>query len=148
VGRRAGPEVPLGGWLSLDDMTTEMLNEYTGSLPSGHDALLPELASIAVPQPLAGLAEHGAVELSPSLAELAERLPAEVRASISPLGIQPGLLSPPPGLRVCLTDLSRYAVCQNLAGGGTHVPLAGPKPPGPRTAVSAALAPAAPSSAA
>ncbi len=91
----AGPEVPRGGWLSLDDMTTEMLNEYTGLLPPGRDGLLPELASIAVRQPLADLAEHGAVEFSPSLAELAERLPAEVRDSISPLGIQPGLLSRP-----------------------------------------------------
>lgn len=136
-----------GGWLPIDEVTTKMLNEHAGLLPRDADAVFRELASIAVLQPLADLAQHGAVELSPSLGELAERLPANVRDSISPLGIQPGLLSPPPGLRVRLTDLGRYAVCQDLAAGGTHVPLPGTEPSGPRT-VPADLAPAAPRGAA
>jgi len=93
-----------------------------------------ELASLAVLQPMADLAEHGAVELSPSPAELRKRLPAAVRDAAGALGTQPRALSPPPGIRVRLTDLGRYAVRESLLAGGARVPLAEPGPPGLRVA--------------
>jgi len=111
-----------GGWSRLDEMIGRLLEENSGMLPDDSEELT-ELASVAIRQPVADLAEHGAVEISPSPAELRERLPAAVRDASAALGVQSWAFSPPAGLRVRLTDLGRYAVRRQVLPEPAEVPV-------------------------
>ncbi len=120
---RLGPD---SDWAQLDDVTAQLLDDYAHLIPPADSAVFTELASLAARQPLADLAEHGAVEISPPPAELQERFPVPAREGARKLGTQLWTLFPLPGIRIRLTDLGRYVARERLLAEGARVPLAEP----------------------
>jgi len=118
------------GWADLDGLIARLLDEHAELLPPAeHGVVFTELASLAVRQPLADLAWHGAVEVSQPAAEPREQFAVAAREEAPRLGTQPWALSAWPGIRVRLTDLGRYVVRQGLLAEGERAPLVDAAPP-------------------